>query len=76
MDIALLEAEVLKLSALDRARLVRVLLDSLDDLPPQELERLWFDEAGRRATPADNEDPLPSDANVSSLATERGFSAS
>ena len=49
MDIALLEDEVLKLSALDRARLVRELLDSLDDLPPQELERLWFVEARRRA---------------------------
>jgi len=53
MDIAPLEDEVLKLSALDRARLVRELLDSLDDLPPQELERLWFDEASRRAAQLD-----------------------
>lgn len=53
MDIAVLEDEVLKLSALDRARLVRELLDSLDDLPPQELERLWFDEASRRAAQLD-----------------------
>lgn len=53
MDIAMLEDEVLKLSALDRARLVRELLDSLDDLPPQELERLWFVEANRRAAQLD-----------------------
>ena len=53
MDIAMLEDEVLKLSAIDRARLVRELLDSLDDLPPQELERLWFVEASRRAAQLD-----------------------
>ncbi len=49
----MLEDKVLKLSALDRARLVRKLLNSLDDLPPQELERLWFVEAGRRAAQLD-----------------------
>src|ERR1035441_2132599 len=33
--------------------LVRELLDSLDDLPSQELDRLWLEEANRRATQLD-----------------------
>jgi len=42
MDITILEDEMLKLPVNDRARLVRELLDSLDDLPAQELDRLWL----------------------------------
>ena len=53
MDITMLEREVLKLSAEDRARLVRELLDSLDDLPSQDIDRLWLEEATRRATQID-----------------------
>ena len=53
MDIEALEREALKLPAEDRARLARELLDSLDKLPPQELDRLWLDEASRRAAEID-----------------------
>jgi putative addiction module component (TIGR02574 family) len=53
MDVKALEREALNLPADDRARLVRELLDSLDDLPSQELDRLWLEEANRRATQLD-----------------------
>jgi putative addiction module component (TIGR02574 family) len=53
MDITTLEREVLKLSAEERARLVRELLDSLDDLPSQEIDRLWLEEASQRAAQID-----------------------
>ena len=48
-----IERELLNLPADDRARLVRELLASLDDLPSQELDRLWLEEANRRATQID-----------------------
>jgi putative addiction module component (TIGR02574 family) len=54
MDITVLEHELLKLPAEERARLVRELLDSLDDLPAQELDRLWSNEASRRAAQLDS----------------------
>lgn len=53
MDIELIEHEARKLPVEDRARLVRELLDSLDELPPQELDRLWLEEASRRAAQID-----------------------
>ncbi len=53
MDVKALEREALNLPADDRARLVRELLDNLDDLPSQELDRLWLEEANRRATQLD-----------------------
>jgi putative addiction module component (TIGR02574 family) len=53
MDVKALEREALNLPADDRARLVRELLDSLDDLPSKELDRLWLEEANRRATQLD-----------------------
>jgi putative addiction module component (TIGR02574 family) len=53
MDIATLEREVLKLSAEERARLARELLDSLDRLPSQDIDRLWLEEASRRAAQLD-----------------------
>lgn len=53
MDVKALEREALKLPVDDRARLVRELLDSLDDLPSQEIDRLWLEEASRRATQID-----------------------
>jgi putative addiction module component (TIGR02574 family) len=48
MDIQTLERELLSLPAADRAKLARELLESLDDLSPQEIETLWLDEAERR----------------------------
>lgn len=43
-----IKAEVLKLSAAARARLVEKLLESLEDLTPEEDEQLWAEEAERR----------------------------
>jgi putative addiction module component (TIGR02574 family) len=53
MDIDTLEREALKLPAEDRARLVRDLLDSLDELSAEELDRLWLEEASQRAVQID-----------------------
>ncbi len=53
MDVELREREVLKLPAGDRARLARELLESLDELQPQELDRVWLEEANRRAAQID-----------------------
>lgn len=55
MDVDTLEREALKLTEAQRARLARELLDSLGDVPPQDVERLWLDEAGRRAQQIDEE---------------------
>ena len=49
MDPELLTREALALPAQDRARLAELLLSSLDDLPGEEVERLWITEAQRRA---------------------------
>ena len=43
-----LSAEVLNLEPESRATLARDLLESLDALPEEEIERLWIDEAIRR----------------------------
>jgi putative addiction module component (TIGR02574 family) len=40
--------EVLELDVVSRAELARTLVDSLDDLPEEELDRLWGEEAERR----------------------------
>ncbi len=53
MDVEALEREALRLPVEDRARLARELLDSLDALPPLELDRLWLEEAARRAAQID-----------------------
>jgi putative addiction module component (TIGR02574 family) len=53
MDITAIEREALKLSPEDRARLVRELLESLDNLSSQDLERLWLEEASLRAAQLD-----------------------
>lgn len=53
MDVKSLEREALQLPAEDRARLAHELLDSLDELSPEELDRLWVEEAGRRAAQID-----------------------
>ena len=44
-DIAL---EVLRMSVESRAALAKRLLESLDELGPEETERLWVEEAARR----------------------------
>jgi len=41
-------SEVLQMSVESRAALAKRLLDSLDELTPEEYERLWIEEAGRR----------------------------
>lgn len=48
MDVVDLEAEALKLPAVDRARLAEALLKSLDALSEEEHRRLWTEEAVRR----------------------------
>jgi hypothetical protein len=54
MDIETLEREALRKPAEDRARLAMVLLESLDELPRQEVERLWLEEAACRAAQIDS----------------------
>lgn len=49
MSIDELEAEALKLKPAARARLAEKLLDSLENLSVEENDRLWADEAERRA---------------------------
>ena len=41
-------SEALEMSVESRAALAKRLLDSLDELTPEEYERLWVDEAARR----------------------------
>ena len=41
-------SEVLQLSVESRAALAKRLLDSLDELAPEEYERMWVEEAARR----------------------------
>ncbi len=48
MTIDELKREALSLDASGRADLARELLSSLDDLPEDEIERLWVEEALRR----------------------------
>ena len=49
MTIEDLEAEALKLDPKGRARLAERLLNSLDNLAPDENDRIWAEEAQRRA---------------------------
>ena len=49
MDFDLVEKQALGLPAKDRARLVKDLLESLDELTPAEVKSLWLDEAELRA---------------------------
>lgn len=48
MTIDELRREALRLDPATRAGLARDLLVSLDDLPEEEVERLWLEEATRR----------------------------
>ena len=49
-----LEREVLEMPVADRARLVQKVLLSLENLPQDELDTLWLDEAERRAADIDS----------------------
>ena len=53
MDFELIEKQALSLSAEERARLARELLDSIDNLTPREIETLWLEEAERRSQQID-----------------------
>jgi hypothetical protein len=53
MDSKSLEKQALGLRAPDRAKLAQRLLESLDDLGDAEREKLWLDEAARRAAQID-----------------------
>ncbi|MGH9141873.1 MAG: addiction module protein [Vicinamibacterales bacterium] len=41
-------SDALQMTVESRAALAKLLLDSLDELSPEEYERLWVDEAARR----------------------------
>ena len=53
MSIDELEAEALKLEPKARARLAGTLLDSLEQLSPEENEQVWASEAARRSAALD-----------------------
>ncbi len=63
MTIEELKQEALRLDPSSRADLARELLESLDDLPEPEIERLWLEEAERRraAVQSGAVDPIPMD---------------
>jgi hypothetical protein len=48
MQTAELEHKVLELEPRDRARLARLLLESLQEISELEIQELWLDEAERR----------------------------
>lgn len=54
MSIEELEAAALKLEPKARARLAERLLDSLEQLTPEENARIWAEEAQRRAEALDS----------------------
>ncbi len=53
MNLKALEREALNLPPEDRAKLAQELLESLDSMSAVENERLWLDEADRRARQID-----------------------
>ena len=53
MDFGTVEKKALHLPLQDRARLARRLIESLDELSEVEAEKLWLDEAERRAREID-----------------------
>lgn len=63
MTIEELKREALRLDPSRRADLARELLESLDDLPESEVERLWLEEAERRRVEVQsgNVTPIPMD---------------
>ncbi len=53
MDLKALTVLALQLPLEERARLVQELLESFEALPKSEVDRLWLDEAERRAAQLD-----------------------
>ena len=53
MNLAELEAEALKLDPADRALLAEKLLESLETFSDEENQRIWIEEAERRAADLD-----------------------
>jgi putative addiction module component (TIGR02574 family) len=47
-DLEEIASEALRMSVESRAALAKRLLDSLDELAPEEYERMWVEEASRR----------------------------
>jgi len=43
-----LETEILRLEPRERARLTHLLVTSLDELTPEQVQEIWLDEAERR----------------------------
>lgn len=56
IDVETLEREALRLPPEERARLATELLESLDELPRGDLDKVWLDEAARRAAQIDSGD--------------------
>ncbi|MFT4179957.1 MAG: addiction module protein [Thermomonas sp.] len=54
MNTAKLEREVLEMPVDERARFIRGVLLSLENLPQDELDAMWLDEAERRAADIDS----------------------
>ena len=54
MDPTAIERSALRLPKPDRAHLVHLLLDSLDDLSETDIQELWLNEARRRADEIDS----------------------
>lgn len=63
MDVQELEAAVLKLDPKSRARLAGKLLNSLEELSEEEVNRMWAEEAQRRDAEmdADPDSELPAE---------------
>lgn len=53
MTTTAIEQTVLRLPKQDRAHLVHLLLESLDEVPETEVQQLWLHEAQRRANEID-----------------------
>lgn len=56
------EAAALEMDAGERARLAELLLRSLEDVPEEEIERLWVEEALRRDEELDSGNATARDA--------------
>jgi hypothetical protein len=59
MTIDELKREALRLDPAVRADLARELLESLDDLPQSDVERLWLEEAERRRADVQSGKSIP-----------------
>ncbi len=64
MDLKSLENEALNLSSQERAQLAFDLIESLESLSPSELEKLWAQEAQRRAEQIDTQSVALSSSEI------------